>query len=285
MVVDRSSPRYPCPRPEPNGGQGFTGDAPTLRHDCEDPVRSLMVLGCGLVTAAVNDGVTGFVPWCDLSARPGWRSWSDQELDHQALAAPTRRPRSTPPPAGVLGELTTDAAAEGYAELCRPKRAPRRSGARSDPLDAIRAAREALARPRFGTPRSRGERQALSALLATRPARAGRRRSDRGRDRVVRLVPLGRIHCEAAFAMLAGVAPIPANSPGDQAQPAQPLRRPTTQPSTAHHRAVQDPLPRIHPRLPRPPRHRGKTSHEIKGCLSRYIARDLHRLLESGPMP
>ena len=28
-----------------------------------------MVLGCGLVTAGVTPGVTGFVPCCDLSAR------------------------------------------------------------------------------------------------------------------------------------------------------------------------------------------------------------------------
>src|SRR6478609_6161756 len=33
-------------------------------------------------------------------------------------------------------------------ELDRPKRAARRNGAKSDPLDAIRAAREAMARPR-----------------------------------------------------------------------------------------------------------------------------------------
>ena len=53
-------------------------------------------------------------------------------------------------------------------ELDRPKRAARRNGAKSDPLDAIRAAREAMARPRLGTPRSGGERQALSVLLAAR---------------------------------------------------------------------------------------------------------------------
>ncbi|MDX6357366.1 MAG: transposase, partial [Nocardioidaceae bacterium] len=53
-------------------------------------------------------------------------------------------------------------------ELDRPKRAARRNGAKSDPLDAIRAAREAMARPRLGTPRTGGERQALSVLLATR---------------------------------------------------------------------------------------------------------------------
>ena len=58
--------------------------------------------------------------------------------------------------------------AEIVVELDRPKRAKRRNGAKSDPLDAIRAAREALARPRLGTPRSGGERQALSVLLAAR---------------------------------------------------------------------------------------------------------------------
>ncbi len=108
---------------------------------------------------------------------------------------------------GVLDEITVEATAEGYAELVefanhhatlrawaiggtsghgaglsrhllklseivieldRPKRAARRNGAKSDPLDAIRAAREAMARPRLGTPRSGGERQALSVLLAAR---------------------------------------------------------------------------------------------------------------------
>jgi transposase len=108
---------------------------------------------------------------------------------------------------GVLDEITVEASAEGYAELVefannhatlrawaiegtgghgaglsrhllasseivievdRPKRAARRNGAESDPLDAIRAAREAMARPRLGTPRTGGERQALSVLLAAR---------------------------------------------------------------------------------------------------------------------
>ncbi|WP_188525532.1 IS110 family transposase, partial [Isoptericola cucumis] len=108
---------------------------------------------------------------------------------------------------GVLGEVTVEATAEGYAqliefadshgmlrawaiegtgghgaglarhleqheevvvELDRPERARRRNGAKSDPLDAIRAAREAVARSRLGTPRAAGDRQALSVLLAAR---------------------------------------------------------------------------------------------------------------------
>src|SRR5687767_6177671 len=111
---------------------------------------------------------------------------------------------------GVLDEVTVEATAEGYSELVefannhpmlrawaiegtgghgaslsrhllemseivieldRPKRAARRHGAKSDPLDAIRAAREAMARPRLATPRTGGEGQALPVLLAGSPLR------------------------------------------------------------------------------------------------------------------
>lgn len=57
---------------------------------------------------------------------------------------------------------------ELVVELDRPERAKRRNGAKSDPLDAVRAAREALSRARLGTPRSAGDRQALSVLQAAR---------------------------------------------------------------------------------------------------------------------
>jgi transposase len=57
---------------------------------------------------------------------------------------------------------------ELVVELDRPERTKRRNGAKSDPLDAIRAAREALSRAKLGTPRSAGDRQALSVLLAAR---------------------------------------------------------------------------------------------------------------------
>lgn len=64
---------------------------------------------------------------------------------------------------------------ELVVELDRPERAKRRNGEKSDPQDAIRAAREALSRVRYGTPRGAGPdaaqaqiRQALSTLLAIR---------------------------------------------------------------------------------------------------------------------
>jgi transposase len=53
-------------------------------------------------------------------------------------------------------------------EVGRPKRPPRRTGAKSDALDAVRAAREALAHDHPLAPRPRGDREALRVLLATR---------------------------------------------------------------------------------------------------------------------
>ncbi|HET7739626.1 MAG TPA: transposase [Mycobacterium sp.] len=289
---------------------------------------------------------------------------------------------------GVLGEVTVDATAQGYAELVefannhatlrawaiegtgghgaglsrhllesselvieldRPKRAARRNGAKSDPLDAIRAAREAMGRPRLGSPRSGGERRALSVLLAAR--RSAIHASTEAQQQVFSLViaapepirarfrgqklaamlntaaklrvqsawdvettstvvalralarrahamlkearelqkamvaiirswrpelleefgvgPIvaaavlcawshpGRIHSEAAFAMLAGVAPIPANSgQGHHPSSAQPLRRPAPQPGPAHRGTDPHPVPGSHPRLRRPTRQR-----------------------------
>jgi transposase len=58
--------------------------------------------------------------------------------------------------------------AEQVVELDRPKRVARRHGAKSDPLDAIRAAREALGRDQLAQPRAAGHRAALSVRLAAR---------------------------------------------------------------------------------------------------------------------
>jgi len=57
---------------------------------------------------------------------------------------------------------------EFVAELDRPARRGRRNGAKSDQIDATRAAREALARPHLTQPRQRGEREALRVLIRTR---------------------------------------------------------------------------------------------------------------------
>jgi transposase len=57
---------------------------------------------------------------------------------------------------------------EWVVEVDRPARPARRNGARSDELDAIRAAREALSRQHLAQPRCRGQREAVRVLLVTR---------------------------------------------------------------------------------------------------------------------
>jgi transposase len=317
---------------------------------------------------------------------------------------------------GVLDEITVEATAEGYAqlvefadeyavlrawaiegtgghgagltrhlerreevviELDRPERAKRRHGAKSDPLDAIRAAREALARPRLGSPRAGGDRQALSVLLAARRSAVDAagdaqrqlfslviaapeqlRQRFRGQklpgmlktaaalrvhsswdtettttvttlrslarrvralteeaaehEKAIKTIvrswrpdlldqlgvgPIvaatvlcawshpGRIHSEAAFAMLAGVAPIPANS-GQVTNRHRLNRYGDRQLNRALHtialsRVRYDQTTRAYVARRT---HEGKTPREIKRCLKRYIARDLYRLLENRPI-
>lgn len=317
---------------------------------------------------------------------------------------------------GVLDEITVEATADGYVELVefadehaalrawaiegtgghgagltrhlergeevvieldRPERVKRRHGAKSDPLDAIRAAREALSRPRLGTPRSGGDRQALSVLLAAR--RSAVTAATKAQQQVFSLViaapeqirarfrgqklpamlktaaalrvhhswdlettttvtvlrslarranalaeeaaehenalkaivrswrpdllaqlgvgPIvaatvlcawshpGRVHSEAAFAMLAGVAPIPATS-GQVTTRHRLNRYGDRQLNRALHtialsriRYDQDTRDYVARRTSE-----GKTTREIKRCLKRYIARDLYRLLEHRPI-
>jgi transposase len=66
--------------------------------------------------------------------------------------------------------LTTflDQHGERTIEIGRRVRRNGRSRAKSDPLDAIEAAREALSQPRQASPRAAGEREALRVLVNTR---------------------------------------------------------------------------------------------------------------------
>jgi Transposase len=57
---------------------------------------------------------------------------------------------------------------EWVVEIDRPARPARRNGAKSDDLDAVRAAREALSRQHLAAPRARGDREAMRVLLAAR---------------------------------------------------------------------------------------------------------------------
>jgi hypothetical protein len=60
------------------------------------------------------------------------------------------------------------AAGERIIEIDHPARPARRNGSKTDALDAVRAAREALARPMLGEPREGDDREALRVLNTTR---------------------------------------------------------------------------------------------------------------------
>jgi transposase len=65
---------------------------------------------------------------------------------------------------------------EQVLEVSRLRR-ERRSGGKTDALDAVRAARSVLARERPATPRAGGERQALQALVAAREGAVNAKRA------------------------------------------------------------------------------------------------------------
>src|SRR4051812_38770753 len=263
---------------------------------------------------------------------------------------------------------------ERVLEVGRLKR-ERRSGGKTDALDAVRAARSVLATERPSTPRSGGDRQALQALVAARegavnakraglcqlrdllittpePLRSELRpltrarllqrlvatRPDGRRDpelrgsmlalrsiakRVLQLAAeerelareietltrklapqlldqpgigphaaaqlvlswshRGRIESEAAFARLAGAAPIPASSgqtvryrldrSGDRK-----LNRALHQIILTRRRVHAPTIDYIQRRA-----QEGKTRRETTRCLKRYLARNLYRLLENPP--
>lgn len=262
---------------------------------------------------------------------------------------------------------------EWVVEIDRPARPARRNGAKTDELDAVRAAREALAREHLAQPRQRGDREAMRVLLTTRAGtvvartkaicqlkalivgapeqlRDQLRRSttDAQLDRCARLRTLPqhsvehrctiramrtcarqalfleaqaadleteleelvtaaapellaqpgvgvvtaaqiliswsharRIRNEAAFAALAGVAPIPASS--GQVVRYRLNRSGDRQLNRALHtivlsRLMHDPETKAY--LARRTAE-GKSPREIKRCLKRALARQIYRLLES----
>jgi transposase len=91
----------------------------------------------------------------------------------------------------------------------------------------------------------------------------------------------GRIRSEAAFAMLAGAAPIPASS--GQTVRHRLNRSGDRQLNRALHTITMSRLrhdPRTHAYAQKR-REEGKTPREIRRCLKRYVARQLFRLLEA----
>jgi len=118
-------------------------------------------------TAAVLAAATGAViTQVTVPATPA----GYQQLLELAGRQSSRRIWAVESTGGYGAGLTRSLAAhhERVVELDRPKRAARRHGAKSDPLDATRAAREALGRDQLAQPRAPGPRAALSVRLAAR---------------------------------------------------------------------------------------------------------------------
>lgn len=91
-------------------------------------------------------------------------------LDFAAAHAPGRRCWAVEGAGSYGAGLAIFLAAHGerVVEVARPKR-PARAGARkSDQIDAVRAAREALSTDHLIVPRGRGHREALRVLMSTR---------------------------------------------------------------------------------------------------------------------
>jgi len=118
-------------------------------------------------TAAVVTAATGaVVAQATVAATPaGYR-----QLLKLAGQEPGQRVWAIEGTGGYGAGLTRFLAAhnERVVELDRPKRVARRHGAKSDPIDAIRAAREALGRDQLAQPRAAGQRAALAVRLTAR---------------------------------------------------------------------------------------------------------------------
>ena len=329
-------------------------------------------------TAAVVDAVTGaVVAVCDSPANP---VAFKRLLRFARLHSAERRVWAIESSGSYGAGLTVFLLehAEHVVEVDRPARPARRNGAKSDELDAVRAAREALSRDHLAQPRARGDREAVRVLLVTRRGamrartrainhlkalvvtsreelrnqlrgvatdelmfRCARLRTSPSQtvehratiialrrcaqrvlaleaeanaletelEQIVRRVvpellaqtgvgPISaaqlyvswshpdRLRTEAAFAMLAGAAPIPASS--GQTVRFRLNRGGDRQLNCALHtivlsRLMHDPATRAYAARRAA---EGKTPREIKRCLKRYVARQLFRLLEAqGPQP
>lgn len=324
-------------------------------------------------TAAVVDAATGGVVEHIAIATDAFgyrrlRSFADEH-------APGRRVWALEGTGSYGSGFTTDLLEhnEWVVEIDRPARPARRDGAKSDDLDAIRAAREALSREHLAAPRARGDREALRVLMAARQGAVVARtkaigqlkaliisapqslrdqmrrsttneqlqrgsrlrtlpthtvehratiRAIRGTARralaleaeaadyeteieqlVVAICPVlldqtgvgpitaaqfivswshaGRIRSEAAFASLAGVAPIPASSGTVTRHRLN--RAGDRQLNRALHTVVLTRLKFDEPTKTYATRRtqEGKSAREIKRCLKRAVAREIYRMLEA----
>lgn len=119
-------------------------------------------------SAAIVAALTGTVT--NTTAIPADAFGNKRVLRFATLHAPGRRVWAIESSGSYGSGLTTFLLERGewVVEIDRPGRPATRNGAKSDELDAVRAAREALTRDHLSQPRRRGDREALRVLLITR---------------------------------------------------------------------------------------------------------------------
>jgi transposase len=175
----------------------------------------------------------------------------------------------------------------------------RRAG-KSDPIDAVRAARELLARPAPAQMRADGDREALRLLMIDRDNAVQSAKTARTALAAILVTAehglgylsaaqillswshAGRIRSEQAFAMLSGTAPVPVSSGrtdrhrlnrlGDRQ-----LNRAIHTIAVTRMRCHQPTQAYVQRRQAE-----GKTDREIRRCIKRYLARHLYRTLTNG---
>jgi transposase len=103
---------------------------------------------------ADRGGYEALVDYADMHSTAGERAWAIEGTGSYG--------------AGLCDYLS--ARGEWVIELDRPSRPARRDGAKSDALDAVRAAREALGREKWAQPRGRNQREAMRVVSTTRDA-------------------------------------------------------------------------------------------------------------------
>ncbi|MGH3847198.1 MAG: transposase [Pseudonocardiaceae bacterium] len=118
-------------------------------------------------TAAITDRLGALLGSLTVSTNStGYRAHLEWAREH----APGRRVWAVEG-AGCYGAGLTEYLRqnrEWVVEVDRPKRSPRKAGVKSDEVDALRAARDALAAKRLAEPRKRGDLEAVRVLKTSR---------------------------------------------------------------------------------------------------------------------
>lgn len=154
-------PAEPTPTTNGQGGYALLGELVShvigVDTHRDTHTGAVLVASTGAVlaietTPAAEDGYEALVELAEMHSTASDRAWAIEGTGSYG--------------AGLTAFLHTRG--EWVVEVDRPTRPAQRNGAKSDRLDAVRAAREALGKHKWAEPRARGEREAMRVLHTTR---------------------------------------------------------------------------------------------------------------------